>query len=75
MGPAGMPKELLDKLNAEINEVLKSPEAINRLSATGGLAIVGGSSAKFGELLTAELAKWKAHRAAFRRTRPNRSER
>ena len=59
MAPAGMPKELLDKLNAEVNEVLRSPEAINRLSATGGLAIVGGSSAKFGELLTAELAKWK----------------
>ncbi|MDQ3025029.1 MAG: tripartite tricarboxylate transporter substrate binding protein [Pseudomonadota bacterium] len=59
MGPAGMPKEVLDKLNAEINEVLKSPEVINRLSATGGLAIVGGSSAKFGELIAAELARWK----------------
>ena len=59
MAPAGLPKNLADKLNAEVNEVLKSPEATNRLSASGGLAIVGGSSAKFGELLTAELAKWK----------------
>ena len=59
MGPAGLPKEIVDKLNSEIGVVLKTAEAENRLSTTGGLQIAGGSSAQFAELMRAELAKWK----------------
>jgi tripartite-type tricarboxylate transporter receptor subunit TctC len=59
MGPAGLPREIVDKLNMEINVVLKSPEAENRLGTAGGLQIAGGSSAQFTELVRAELAKWK----------------
>ena len=59
MGPAGLPKEIVEKLNSEINAVLKSAEAENRLGTAGGLQIVGGSSAQFAELMRAELAKWK----------------
>ncbi len=59
MGPAHLPKEIVDKLNLEINAVLKSPEAGSRLSTAGGLQIAGGSSAQFAELMRAELARWK----------------
>jgi tripartite-type tricarboxylate transporter receptor subunit TctC len=59
MGPANLPREIVDKLNAEINVVLKSTEAENRLGTAGGLQIAGGSSAQFTELVRAELAKWK----------------
>ena len=59
MAPANVPREIIDRLNAEINGVLKAPEAETRLSTNGGLHIVGGSSAQFGELMRAELAKWK----------------
>jgi len=59
MAPASVPREIIEKLNAEINAVLKAPEAENRLATNGGLHIVGGSSAQFGELMRSELAKWK----------------
>lgn len=59
MAPAGLPKELVQKLNAEINDVLTSPEVQTRLATSGGLHIIGGTSAQFDELLRAELAKWK----------------
>ena len=59
MGPANLPREIVDKLNAEINVVLKSAEAESRLGTAGGLQIAGGTSAQFGELMRAELAKWK----------------
>ena len=59
MGPAGMPKDVATRLNAEINEVLKSPEAQSRLAMTGGLHIAGGSSEEFAKLLRSELARWK----------------
>jgi tripartite-type tricarboxylate transporter receptor subunit TctC len=59
MAPANTPMAIVDKLNAEINVVLKAPETENRLATTGGLHIVGGTSAQFGELMRAELARWK----------------
>ncbi len=59
MGPANLPREIVDKLNAEINVVLKSAEAESRLGTAGGLQIAGGTTTQFGELMRAELAKWK----------------
>ena len=59
MGPAGLPRDIVDKLNAEINVVLKSPDAESRLGTAGGLQIAGGSSVQFADLMRAELAKWK----------------
>lgn len=59
MGPAAMPAEIVEKLNAEINEVLKSADVVNRLSKTGGLNLAQASSAQFRDLLKAELSKWK----------------
>lgn len=59
MGPANMPKPELDKLSAELNEVLKAPDVRARLATGGGIDIVGGSREQFAQYLRSELLKWK----------------
>lgn len=59
MGPANMPKHVLDKLSVELNEVLKTPDVRARIATGGGIDIVGGSSEQFAQYLRSELLKWK----------------
>jgi len=62
--PHGTPKEIVDKLNHEINEALKDPGMLKKLGDLGGIP-VSGTPADFGKFLTAETAKWeKVVRAA-----------
>jgi len=62
--PHGTPKEVVDKLNHEINEALKDPGMLKKLGDLGGIP-VSGTPADFGKFLTAETAKWeKVVRAA-----------
>lgn len=56
-GPAGMPDEVVKKLNHEINEILKSPEfqaQLHKIGAEPG----GGSPENFATLLQDELKVW-----------------
>ncbi|WP_188408124.1 Bug family tripartite tricarboxylate transporter substrate binding protein [Agaricicola taiwanensis] len=57
--PAGTPKEIVDKLNAEINAALSDPAVLAELAATGGEHI-GGSPEDFANVLEGEIAKWSA---------------
>ena len=57
LAPAGTPAAIVAKLNAEINAALKSPEVAKQIDSEGGKPI-GGTSAKFAELIKAELGKW-----------------
>ena len=57
VGPAGMPREIVSRLNAEINKILQMADVRERFK-TGGVEPVGGSAAKFGDHLKAEIAKW-----------------
>jgi len=62
--PHGTPKEVVDKLNAEINLALKDPELQARLKDLGGIP-APGTPEDFGEFLKNETAKWeKVVRAA-----------
>ena len=62
--PHGTPKEIVDKLNHEINEALKDPGMLKKLGDLGGIP-VAGTPADFGKFLAAETAKWeKVVRAA-----------
>ena len=62
--PHGTPKEIVDKLNHEINEALKDPGMQKKLGDLGGIP-VSGTPADFGKFLAAETAKWeKVVRAA-----------
>jgi len=55
--PAGTPKEIVDKLQAEIARILKTPEMAERL-AQQGAAPVGNTSAEFTAYTQAEFKKW-----------------
>ena len=55
--PARVPREIVMRLNAEINKALQSPTVTERFAAMG-LVIVGGTPEHFAEHLRAETAKW-----------------
>ena len=57
VAPAGMPADVLAKLNAEIAKALVRPDFLERLSAEGSQPL-GGSPQHFAEFLLAEHAKW-----------------
>jgi len=56
--PHGTPKEIVDRLNAEINLALKDPAVLAKLKDLGGTPIPG-SPADFGKLVADETAKWE----------------
>ncbi len=56
-GPKAMPPEVVQRLNTEINAVLKSPEFRERLK-TLGYDAAGGSSADFARVVADDSAKW-----------------
>jgi tripartite-type tricarboxylate transporter receptor subunit TctC len=57
VGPKGLPKEIVDRLSREINELLKSEDMKNSL-ATDGLEPAGGAPVLFAEILKRETARW-----------------
>lgn len=57
IGPAKIPKPLLDKINGEINRILQSPETREMLSSQGADPL-GGSAEEFVAIIAADLVKW-----------------
>jgi tripartite-type tricarboxylate transporter receptor subunit TctC len=57
VGPAGMPPEIVDKLNREMNTIFAMDE-VKRQFTDQGVTPVGGTPAAFAEHLRAEIAKW-----------------
>jgi tripartite-type tricarboxylate transporter receptor subunit TctC len=55
--PAGTPKPVITRLNAEIIKILNAPESRERLSGHG-LIPGGGTPQELGQFLQAEIAKW-----------------
>jgi tripartite-type tricarboxylate transporter receptor subunit TctC len=56
--PKDTPKEIIEKLNKEINAVLAEPEMKKRLVELGGAPLIGTPEA-FGAMIVAETEKWK----------------
>jgi tripartite-type tricarboxylate transporter receptor subunit TctC len=56
--PKNTPKEIIAKLNKEINEVLAEPATKARLVDLGGEPLIGTPEA-FGAMIAAEVDKWK----------------
>jgi tripartite-type tricarboxylate transporter receptor subunit TctC len=56
--PKNTPKEIIAKLNKEINEVLAEPAIKARLADLGGEPLIGTPEA-FGAMIAAETDKWK----------------
>lgn len=57
LAPAGTPKPIVDKLNAEINAALKMPDVRSKLEAAG-IEIQGGTPQDYAALIKSDLAKW-----------------
>jgi tripartite-type tricarboxylate transporter receptor subunit TctC len=57
IAPAGLPRALLDKLNAAANATLQAPEVKERLLQLGNEG-GGGTPEQFGELIRRDSAKW-----------------
>lgn len=57
MGPAGMPPAVVSKLNAELNEALRTPEVQKRMLDLGA-EIGGGTPAEFASFIQSEIARY-----------------
>jgi tripartite-type tricarboxylate transporter receptor subunit TctC len=57
LAPAGTPQAIVDKLNAELNRIGKSPEMIERLNALGAIPMYG-TPTEFASFMRSEAAKW-----------------
>ena len=57
LAPAGTPREIVARLNAEFNKIIAAPDMRQRM-IDNGFEPVGGPPEKFGEKIHAEIAKW-----------------
>ncbi len=60
-GPRGLPPAVVQRLNTEMNAVIREPAVAERLSKVG-VVVKGTSAEAFGKLLASEHAKWSAVR-------------
>jgi tripartite-type tricarboxylate transporter receptor subunit TctC len=54
----GTPKEIVDRLNAEVNKILRNPDVVAKL-ANQGTTAAGGTSDEFRKLIATEIRNWK----------------
>ena len=57
VGPKGLPRDIVARLNREIGEVVKGEEMKKNLAADG-LEPAGGSPERFGQILKNEMTRW-----------------
>ena len=56
-GPPGLPKPIVDKLNSEINAIMKTPEFTEKIESQGGV-VIGGSTEQFATYIRNDVPKW-----------------
>lgn len=57
MGPAGMPKSVVARLNTEINKILSQPDFIERLASLGA-TVMGGTPEQVTALIKSDMTKY-----------------
>jgi tripartite-type tricarboxylate transporter receptor subunit TctC len=57
VAPAGTPKPVIDRINAEVNAILKQPDVVQKMNAAG-FDLIGGTPDDFARLIAAETARW-----------------
>jgi tripartite-type tricarboxylate transporter receptor subunit TctC len=58
IGPAGMPRDVVMKLNAAINRAIRSQAFVERFAMIGDEP-AGGTPEEFAALIAKDSAKWK----------------
>jgi tripartite-type tricarboxylate transporter receptor subunit TctC len=56
-GPPGMPKPIVDKLNSEINAIMKTPDFVEKIQSQGGV-VIGGTPEQLAAYIRADAPKW-----------------
>lgn len=59
LGPAGLPADVLNRLNAEVNRAMRQPDVVKRLAGEG-VDAVGSTSEEFASRIRREMVKWAA---------------
>ncbi len=59
MGPAGMPADVVRKLNVAINQVLADPAVLDALVVRSGIALKPGTPDEFQQLINSDIERWK----------------
>jgi tripartite-type tricarboxylate transporter receptor subunit TctC len=57
VGPRGVPKDIVERLNREVNESLKSKD-VEKVLASDGLEPAGGSPQEFASIIKTEIGRW-----------------
>ncbi len=55
--PAGTPREIISKVNGDINRALQSADVRQRLTQNG-TELIGGTPEQFGEFIQSEITRW-----------------
>jgi tripartite-type tricarboxylate transporter receptor subunit TctC len=55
--PAGTPRPIVQRLNAEINAILKMPDVVQKMNAQG-FDLIGGAPEDLGALIKGETERW-----------------
>jgi tripartite-type tricarboxylate transporter receptor subunit TctC len=58
IGPKGLPRAVVERLNGEMNRILKQPEMEERLQASG-VSAVGGTPEQLYDQVRVELEQWR----------------
>jgi tripartite-type tricarboxylate transporter receptor subunit TctC len=58
MAPAGTPKEIVDRIAAEVANAMKDPEFVARLKNSGADPVADSSPAQFKKMIAADIALW-----------------
>lgn len=59
LGPAKLPADVVQKLNATLNDALKDPDVVARLGNAGGMRLSGGPAKAYAERIHADIATWQ----------------
>jgi tripartite-type tricarboxylate transporter receptor subunit TctC len=58
LAPAGTPKGVVERLSSELDTIVHQPDVVAQFAAIGGEPI-GGSPAVLGDLIRAEIGRWR----------------
>lgn len=58
IAPAGTPSAIVQRYNTEINEILRLPQVVEKLTKQG-LTVVGGTPERLSEFIARDIVKWQ----------------
>src|SRR5262249_8718450 len=58
MAPAGTPKDIIERMSAELGRAIKDPSFVEHIKKAGGEPAANASPAEFSAFITKEIALW-----------------